>query len=429
MNEKLTATKVRTLLPGIYGDGHGLWLRVVTAKRRAWLFRYSRHGKVREMGLGGFPDVSLATARDKAQAARELLANDIDPIDQRAEARQAQEAQAACAVTFAEAAKAYIEAHEAGWRNAKHAAQWRSTIKTYAAPALGKMACSAIETADVLKVLKPIWSKKPETATRLRGRLEMILTYAKAQRWRSGENPAVWRGHLQVMLPARSKIAPVVHHAALDWQDAPTFMQDLRARDGMGARALEFAILTAARSGEVRGAQWSEIDLDRAEWIIPAERMKAGEPHRVPLSEPVLAILREMAALKDGSGLVFRGQRKCTPMSDMTLTAVLRRMGKGDLTAHGFRSTFRDWAAESTHHPNHVVEQALAHTIGSAVEAAYRRGDLIAKRRALMDEWAAYLAHRAAQKIVLLSPGARKPRRSPEVRMAADGTAGTAEGG
>jgi integrase len=396
MKEKLTAAKVKNLGTGMYGDGNGLWLRVVTAERRAWLLRYQRNGKVREMGLGGFPDVSLAAARDKAQAARRQLANDIDPIDQRAAERQAEAAEQARAITFAQAAKAYIEAHEAGWRNAKHAAQWHSTIDTYALPTLGKMACAAIETADILKVLRPIWAKKPETATRLRGRLEMILSYATAHRWREGQNPAIWRGHLALMLPPRGKIAPVVHHAAIDWHRAPAFMAALRAREGMGARALEFAILTAARSGEVRCAQWSEINFDRAEWIIPAERMKAGQPHRVPLSEAALAILHEMTALKDGAGLVFISQRNGVPMSDMTLTAVLRRMGNGNVTAHGFRSTFRDWAAESTHHPNHVVEQALAHAIGSAVEAACRRGDLITKRRALMDEWAAYLARSPA---------------------------------
>jgi integrase len=390
--EKLTALKVKNLGPGMHGDGDGLWLHVVTAGRRSWLFRYQRHGKARAMGLGGFPAVSLADARGKAEAARRLLAAGIDPIDQREAARQAEAAELAQATTFAEAARAYIEAHEAGWRNDKHAAQWRSTIETYAAPTLGTLACAAITTADILAVLKPIWSTKPETAARLRRRLEMILSYAKAHGWRDGQNPAIWRGHLALMLPARGKIAPVKRHAALDWHEAAAFMTALRLREGVGARALEFAILTAARSGEVRGARWAEIDLDRGEWIIPAERMKAAKDHRVPLSEAALAILHEMAALKNGSGLVFLGQRWGVPMSDMTLTAVLRRMGKGDLTAHGFRSTFRDWAAEATAHPNHVVEQALAHAIPSAVEAAYRRGDLLAKRRALMDDWANYLA-------------------------------------
>jgi integrase len=397
MKEKLSAKAVEYAGIGMHGDGDGLWFRVVTAERRSWLFRYQRHGKVRDMGLGAFPAVSLAAAREAAEAARRLLAAGIDPLDQRSADRQAEAAKAAEATTFAEAARSVIAAHRAGWRNAKHAAQWESTIAAYATPTLGKMACSAITTADILTVLKPIWTTKPETASRLRGRIEQVLDYAKAQGWRSGENPAVWRGNLKLLLPARAKVAPVVHHAALDWRQAPAFMAELRAREGIGARALEFAILTGARSGEVRGAMWSEIDMEHAEWRIPAETMKARQPHRVPLSEAALAVLREMAALKDGSGLVFIGQRKGVAMSDVTLTAVLRRMSKGALTAHGFRSTFRDWAAESTHHPNHVVEQALAHGIGSAVEVAYRRGDLLAKRRALMDDWAAYLAMPAAQ--------------------------------
>ena len=397
--EKLAAAKVKNLGPGMHGDGHGLWLHVGTPQRRNWLFRYQRHGKARAMGLGGFPAVSLADARNKAEAARKLLAAGIDPIDQREAERQAEAAEKAQATTFSEAAKAYIDAHQAGWRNDKHAAQWRGTIAAYAAPTLGNMACSAITTADILAVLKQIWAAKPETASRLRGRVEMILTYAKAQGWRSGENPAAWRGHLQIMLPARSKIAPVVHHAALDWHQAPAFMAELRERDGFGARALEFAILTAVRSGEVRGARWGEIDMNHAQWIIPAERMKAAKDHRVPLSAAALSVAHEMAALKDGSGLVFLGSRRGALMSDMTLTAVLRRMGKGDLTAHGFRSTFRDWAAEATAHLNHVVEQALAHAIPSAVEATYRRGDLFAKRRVLMDDWAAYLAKPAEEVI------------------------------
>jgi len=385
----------------MHGDGHGLWLRVVTPERRSWLFRYQRQSKAREMGLGSFPAVSLAEAREKAQAMRKLLGKGIDPLDQRRAARHAAEAEEARATTFAEAAAAYIADHEAGWRNTKHAAQWRSTIATYAAPVIGMKTCSAIDTDDMLKVLRPIWTKKPETATRLRGRLEMILSYAKARGWRDAPNPAVWRGHLQLMLAPRSKFAPVVHHAALDWREAAAFMAELRAREGMGARALEFAILTGARSGEVRGTEWGEIDLDRAEWMIPAGRMKAKRAHRVPLSGPALALLHEQAKLKDGSGLVFLGQRPGVAMSDMTLTAVLRRMGRGELTAHGFRSTFRDWAAEATVHPNHVVEAALAHAISDKVEAAYRRGDLFEKRRLLMADWAGFLSRQPAEVVSL----------------------------
>jgi integrase len=409
---KLTATGIRHLGPGMHGDGNGLWLRVVTPERRSWLFRYQRQGKAREMGFGSFPAVSLAEAREKTLAARKLLGQGIDPLDERRAQRQATEVEEALATTFADAAEVYIAAHEAGWRNAKHVAQWRSTIQTYAAPTIGAMACSAIETADILNVLQPIWTKKPETAARLRGRLEMILSYAKARGWREAPNPAVWRGHLQLLLPPRSKIAPVVHHAALDWREAPAFVAELRVREGMGARALEFAILTAGRSGEVRGAEWTEIDLDRAEWIIPAERMKAKRAHRVPLSELALRLLREQAKLKDGSGLVFLGQRRGAVMSDMTLTAVLRRMGRGELTAHGFRSTFRDWAAEATHHPNHVVEAALAHAISDKVEAAYRRGDLFQKRAVLMDDWAAFLGRQPAD-VIFIGTGDNRPGADP----------------
>jgi integrase len=398
---KLTAKKVERAAPGMHGDGDGLWLRVATPERRAWVFRYQRQGKAREMGLGPFPAVSLGAAREKAQAARRLLVDGIDPLEQRRNAAAAERAAEARGVTFAHAAEAYITAHASGWRNAKHAAQWRAAIANHAAPTLGEMACSAIETDHVLKALQPIWNTKPETASRLRGRIEMILSYAKIRGWRDGPNPAVWRGHLQLVLPSKRKVAPVVHYAALDWREAPAFMAKLREREGMGARALEFAVLTASRSGEVRGARWDEIDLDGAVWTIPAARMKTGQPHRIPLPAPAVAVLKEMARLKDGSGQVFLGLKRGVPMSDMTLTAVLRRIGRGDLTAHGFRSTFRDWAAETTHHPNHVVEQALAHTISNAVEAAYRRGDLFKKRVLLMDEWAAYLGRVPAEVVPL----------------------------
>ena len=398
---RLTAIGIKHLDIGKHGDGDGLWLHVITADRRLWFFRYQRKRRARQMGLGAYPDVLLAEAREKAQAARKLLSQDIDPIDQREAVRQAAEAEIARAKTFTDAAQEYIASKEAGWRNAKHAAQWRNTLATYAKKDIGAMACNAIETADILKVLKPIWTSKPETASRLRGRLEMILSYATAHGWREGPNPALWRGHLQLMLPARDKIAPVEHLAALDWREAAAFMAELRERDGMGARALEFLILTATRSGEVRSADWSEIKLDEKVWTIPAERMKAAKPHRVPLSDRALALLREMAALKDGSGLVFIGLKRGQPMSDMTLTAVLRRMGRGKLTAHGFRSTFRDWAAESTHYPYHVVEQALAHAIGDRVEGAYRRDDLYEKRAALMADWGAFLSRRRANVVAL----------------------------
>lgn len=395
--KKLTARAVEHAPPGMHGDGNGLWFRVVTPERRQWLLRYSRHGKTREMGLGAYPDVSLAAARDKARTARQQLANDIDPIDAREAQRQAEAAKEAHATTFTKAAKAYIASHEAGWHNPRTVPQWRNSLANYAEPFIGQMACSAITTTDVLAVLTPIWAKKPETAARVRRRIEAVLSYAKSNGWRSGENPAAWRDNLAHTLPPRSKVAPVVHYAALNWREAPSFMAALRKCEGMGVRALQFAILTAVRSAEVRGARWDEIDMERAEWIIPAKRMKSAKDHRIPLSEAALTILREMAPFKDGSGLVFVGQRKGVPMSDETLTNPLRRMGKGDLTAHGFRSTFRDWAGEATNCAREVVEMALAHRLGDAAEQAYARGDLLAKRRVLMDDWAAYLAKPPAQ--------------------------------
>ncbi len=392
MMAKLTASGVQNKRePGRYGDGDGLWLEVATPQRRAWFLRYMRNGKARTMALGDADGVSLKQAREKAADARKLLGQGIDPIDQRRASREAETAAQAKRTTFGEAAQQYIAGHEPGWRNPKHRQQWRNTLSTYAEPVIGNLPVGAVTTEQVLEVLNPIWRTRPETATRVRGRIEQVLSYSIARGWRDGPNPAVWRGHLQLMLPAKGKVRAVEHHAALDWREAPAFMVELRARASFGARALEFLILTAVRSGEVRGATWDEFDLATRTWTIPAARMKAARPHRVPLSEPALGILRAMAKLKDGSGLVFLGQKHGTPLSDMTLTAVLRRMGRNDLTAHGFRSTFRDWAAENTHHPNHVVELALAHAIGDKVEAAYRRGDLFEKRQALMADWAAYL--------------------------------------
>jgi integrase len=389
---KLTASGVANKRePGRYGDGDGLWLEVATSQRRAWFLRYMRNGKARTMGLGDADDVSLKQAREKAADARKLLGNGIDPIEHRRAAREVETAAQAKQTTFAEAAQQYIAGHEAGWRNPKHRQQWRNTLTTYAEPVLGNLPVGAVGTEQVLKVLNPIWSSRPETASRVRGRIEQVLSYSIARGWRDGPNPAVWRGHLQLMLPAKGKVRAVEHHAALDWREAPAFMVELRKRNSFGARSLEFLILTAVRSGEVRGATWDEFDLAGSTWTIPAARMKAARPHRVPLSEPALGILQAMAKLKDGSGLVFLGQKHGAQLSDMTLTAVLRRMGRNDLTAHGFRSTFRDWAAENTHHPNHVVELALAHAIGDKVEAAYRRGDLFEKRQALMADWALYL--------------------------------------
>ena len=398
----LTAAKVRIAKPGRYGDGDGLYLLVRTEEQRFWVFRYKpKGGKLREMGLGragaGRNCVSLADARHKASQLFSQVRAGIDPLAEResseAAAKAAQQDAAVRATTFKEAAARYIAAHATSWRSPKHAGQWAATIETYANPVFGDIPVSEISTAHVLAAIEPIWVKKSETASRVRGRIETILDFAKARGWRSGENPAVWKGHLSLALPARSKVTKVKHHAALPWREIDGFMSTLEIQKGMGALALRFAILTAARSGEVRGAVWQEMDLDAATWTIPAERMKAEREHRVPLSEPALAVLSEMSAMRtspDPSTLVFPGQSEGRPLSDMTLTAVLRRMGRGDLTAHGFRSTFKDWASETTAYPAEVSEMALAHTINSKVEAAYRRSDLFEKRRKLMAEWAVY---------------------------------------
>lgn len=343
--------------------------------------------KRREMGLGGFPDVTLAAAREAAREALNKIKTGVDPIDERAAARSAMVAGRAKVVTFEEAASAYMSAHEHGWRNAKHAQQWRSSLKTYAYPVIGKLSLRDIELTHIVKIIEPIWRDKTETASRLRGRIEQVLDWGTVRGYREGTNPARWRGHLDKLLPAPTKVAKVEHHEALDWREICTFMKRLRAAEGMGARALEFAILTASRSGEVRGAKWDEIDLAHATWTIPPERMKAGREHRVALSTAAIALLKGLSD-QAGNELVFPAPRGGT-LSDMTLAAVLRRM---DVNAvpHGFRSSFRDWAGESSKHPREVIEHALAHRLKDKAEAAYARGDMFAKRILLMEDWAKF---------------------------------------
>jgi integrase len=356
-----------------------------------------RAGRGREMSLGNVRDLTLAEAREKAAECRRSLVQGIDPLERRQSTRAAHKP--AVAHTFAAVAEKYIAAHEASWRNDKHRYQWRQSLASYAYPVIGGMDVSAIEMEHVLSVLRSIWTTKTETASRLRGRIETILAFATVSKWRAGSNPATWRGNLQMVLPAPDKVAPVEHHAALPWCEMPAFMVELRQRDSIGARCLEFTILTAARSGEARGAKWGEIDLEGAVWAIPGVRMKAGKPHRVPLSRAACEVLagaaeagRAQAVDYDPTALIFQGLKRGEPMSNMTLGAVLKRMGRADLTVHGFRSTFRDWAAETTDTPNHVVEQALAHMISDRVEAAYRRGDLFLKRQRLMHDWGAFCA-------------------------------------
>lgn len=388
--EPLGALEVSRLKkPGLHfvGGVAGLALQVMPSGARSWILRIQVGGRRRDMGLGGYPDVTVAGARDAAREARAKAKAGVDPIEDAKAARSALAASRLAAKTFRQCATAYVAAHKAGWKNAKHAKQWSSTLETYAYPLMGNMLVRDIALPHVLAVLEPIWTKKTETATRLRGRIESVLDWAAAREYRTGLNPARWKGHLDKMLAAPKKIAKPEHHAALPVSEVGAFMLALRQQDGTGARALEFAILTAARSGEVRGAEWSEIDLDAAVWTIPAERMKMGKEHRVPLSGAAVTLLRHLPVIKDND-LVFPAPRG-GELSDMTLTAVIRRM-KVDAVPHGFRSSFRDWCAERTNYPSQVAEMALAHAIGDKVEAAYRRGDLFDKRRRLMAEWATF---------------------------------------
>jgi integrase len=382
---------------GLHPDGDGLYLQITQSKReagavtRSWFYRYALHGRERRMGLGAYPAVSLADAREKASAARQVCSSGKDPIEAREEQRAAAKLAAARAITFDECAKQYIASHRTGWSNAKHRQQWSNTLETYASPVLGSKSVQAINTALVHKVLEPIWRTKPETASRVRGRIEAILDWAKVQGYREGDNPALWRGNLKHLLPSQQKNQKSNHHPALPYRDVAEFMPLLRAQPGTAGRALEFTILTAARTSETLGARWAEFDLLDKVWVVPPERMKAGEKHRVPLSLRALAILREMQSLRfgdnSGGGYVFPGSKPGRPLSNMAMGMLLRRMGHNNITVHGFRSTFRDWAAEKTNHPNHVVEMALAHAIGGKVEGAYRRGELLQKRRALMNDW------------------------------------------
>jgi len=385
-HNRLTALAVSKKGRGLYHDGGGLWLQVGPTGSKSWVFRFMLNGRARGMGLGPFHTIGLADARAAALECRRLLLAKIDPIDAR-HAKQAGEALTAVrSITFNKCAAKYIEAHRDGWRNPKHAEQWVNTLETYCGSVFGTLPVQAVDTALVLSALEPIWKTKTTTATRLRGRIENVLSWATVHGYREGENPARWKGHLDQLLARPSKVATVEHHAALPHREMGAFMADLRKQEGIGAAALEFAILTAARSGEVRGATWAEIDVDAALWTIPAARMKGGREHRVPLSASALAVLARMQEKRQGAH-VFPGAKEGKPLSDMSLTAVLRRMERGDLTAHGFRSTFRDWASDCTSYSREVCEMALAHAVGNAVEAAYRRGDLFEKRRALMDDW------------------------------------------
>lgn len=375
---------VKALPPGIHADGGNLYLQVTQSLARSWIFRFSFAGKRHEMGLGGYPAVTLKDARAKAADCRRALADGRNPLQDRRSNKGG--------ITFEEATGRYLAAHEASWKNAKHRQQWRSTLDAYALPAIGARPVVTIETSDIDGILQPLWQEKTETASRLRGRIEAVLDWAAAHGFRQGENPARWRGHLDKLLPARSKVQRVRHHPAIPYAELPAFYARLRAQDGLGALALRFTILTAARTGEVIGARWREID--GAVWNVPAERMKAGRPHRVPLSDEARAIIETLRPLSTGGdAFVFEGV-KGKGLSNAAMAAVLKRMGVAGITVHGFRSAFRDWAGETTAYPREVCEAALAHVNADRVEAAYMRSDLFERRRALMADWAGFCTGR-----------------------------------
>lgn len=387
---KLSATAVaKAKEPGYYGDGGGLWLQVSASATKSWVFRFALAGRAREMGLGPLHTVTLADAREKATECRRLLLDGLDPIEARKARRLTATAAAAKALTFDEAATKYIEANRAGWRNAKHAAQWQSTLDTYAAPVFGKLPVAAIDTALVRKALDPIWTTKTETATRVRSRIEAVIAWADKVEDRERLNPARWKGHLDKLLANPRKVAKAEHHAALPHARIGAFMAALRAEKGTAARAVELIVLTACRTSEAFEAQLAEFDLAGKVWTIPGERMKSGRPHRVPLSRQAVKLLAGLA-VEQGSAFVFPGAKEGKPLSNMAGLKLLQRMGLGDYTVHGFRSTFRDWAAEQTNFPRELAEAALAHVLKDKTEAAYQRSDLLEKRARLMQAWADY---------------------------------------
>ena len=376
---RLTALDVkRASKRGYYHDGGGLYLAIDRSGNRSWIFRYGAQGR-RHHGLGPFPDVSLAEAREKAEECRKLRREGRDPIAEKRARKAALLAETAKQITFERTADTYITDHHPAWKNPKNEQQWRNTLLTYAYPVIGKLPVSAIDTALVMRVLQPIWEKKPETASRVRMRIERILGWETVHGYRKGDNPAHWNGHLEHLLPAQGKIAPVVHHGALPFAEVPTFIAELQERNGSAA-AFEFLILTVARTSEALGATWDEFDLKACLWAVPASRMKSGREHRVPLSARAIQIF-------DSSP---RTGKRPFPYSNMTFLQTLKRMKRNGITAHGFRSSFRDWAAETHDASRDVVEMALAHAVSDKTEAAYRRGDLFAKRRKLMDDWSVF---------------------------------------
>jgi integrase len=385
----LSAAKVKSLkAPGDYLDGRGLYLQVRSESSKSWLLKFSMRKRAREMGLGSAFDFTLADARDTRDKYRKLIKVGVDPIAHRKAEESARAADRAKALTFKQAATRYIASNRAGWKNIKHAAQWEATLAAYAFPLIGALPVQAVDTGLVMAVLDPIWSTKSETANRVRGRIETVLDAAKARGEYVGENPARWKGHLETLLPKRSKVSKVQNHPALPYADLPTFMMDLREREGIAAAAMEFLILTVARTGEVLGTTWDELDLRKSVWTIPGERMKNGKEHQVPLGGPAVAVLERMRKITNGEH-VFFGQSSGRPLSNMALLVLLRRMKRTDITSHGFRSTFRDWAAERGY-PDAVAEAALAHSVSDAVVAAYQRTTFFELRKKMLEDWAAF---------------------------------------
>jgi integrase len=387
---KLSPAKVAVLVkakkPGLHGDGAGLALRIGANGAASWVLRYMRQGKAHEMGLGPQHTFSLAEARERARRHRQELHDGIYPLASRAAAK----GKAKPAVTFRQVADMYVTAHAPAWRSETHRHQWRQTLDEYVLPKLGDKGVAEIDTGAVMEVIEPLWHAKPETASRVRGRIESVLDYATAREWRQGDNPARWRGHLANLLPARGKVRAVEHHAALDWRQIGSFMEALRERKGIAARAVELVVLTACRSGEARGARWGEIDEQGRTWIIPPTRTKTAKEHRIPLTDAAVAVLNEMAKLRTGTDdLIFPGAKAGEPLSDVALSKIAKTCAPGaEITLHGMRSAFRDWAGETTSFPREVIEMALAHRLGDQAEQAYARGDLFNKRRRLMDAWA-----------------------------------------
>lgn len=384
---KLTDRMVREMKQrGYFGDGGGLWLQVSKSGSKSWVFRYTRNGQTHELGLGSYVNVPLGTARQKAEAIRHALGRDEDPLAARIAARAA----AAARLTFAQCAEQYIAMHSPGWKNPKHADQWTNTLDTYAMPVIGKLDVGLVDTQHIVQILEPIWVSKNETASRVRGRLERVLAWARTRGLRTGDNPATWRNHLDTLLPRPASVQQQKHHAALPFKDIHAFVTELHAQPGVTARALEFTILTATRTGEVIAATWEEINLREEVWIIPKTRMKAKREHRVPLSSRAVELLKQMKKARK-SDFVFPGWKAGTGLSNMAMLQLLRKAGYSELTVHGFRSTFRDWCAEMTSYPRELAEAALAHTLSNKAEAAYFRSDMFEKRREMMQAWCNYI--------------------------------------